>query len=145
MKKLLLILLFFTLQIGNLFAQDCDEQLTNLLDNIDQSTDLVTAISQNPDIIDSWKLLDDIGETDLNTRISDIELVDNYIKNEGKSVAEVKAIIENSGGFSSWKLANAGSDLLNASGEFIDDILEADYLKYVTRKTNAGKTPRPRL
>ncbi len=42
-------------------------------------------------------------------------------------------------------LANAGSDLLNASGKFIDDILEADYLKYVTRKTNAGKTSRPRL
>jgi len=42
-------------------------------------------------------------------------------------------------------LANSGGDLLNASGKFIDDVLEADYLKYVTRKTNAGKTPRPRL
>lgn len=43
------------------------------------------------------------------------------------------------------ELAEGVDDLLNASGKFIDDVLEADYLKYVTRKTNAGKTPRPRL
>jgi hypothetical protein len=123
MKKLLLILLFFTLQIGNLFAQNCEEQLANLLDNIDQSTDLITAISENPDIIDSWKLLDDIGETDLNTRISDIELVDSYIKAQGKSVAEVKTIIEKGGGFSAWKLANSVDDVFIGLVDEIDGVI----------------------
>ncbi|MEQ9303076.1 MAG: hypothetical protein RJQ14_04105, partial [Marinoscillum sp.] len=35
--------------------------------------------------------------------------------------------------------------LLSKEGKFIDDILESDYQKYVSRKTTAGKTPRERL
>ncbi len=42
-------------------------------------------------------------------------------------------------------LVNAGGDLLNSSGKFIDDILEADYAKYLTRKSSQGKPPRNRL
>lgn len=37
------------------------------------------------------------------------------------------------------------NDLLTKGGKFIDDILEADYLKYVTRKNKQGKPPRTRL
>uniref|UniRef100_UPI00232A983F fibronectin type III domain-containing protein n=1 Tax=Aquimarina algiphila TaxID=2047982 RepID=UPI00232A983F len=42
------------------------------------------------------------------------------------------------------KKNNAGIGL-SASGKFIDDVLEADYLKYVTRKSKVGKTPSSRL
>ncbi|MFN8438020.1 MAG: hypothetical protein U0V72_10285 [Cytophagales bacterium] len=36
-------------------------------------------------------------------------------------------------------------NLLNAEGKFIDNLLEADYAKYLTRKAGQGKTPRGRL
>ena len=43
------------------------------------------------------------------------------------------------------EIAKGGANLLSAEGKFIDNVLESDYQKYVTRKTNAGKTPRERL
>lgn len=42
-------------------------------------------------------------------------------------------------------VVKAGDDLLKSSGKFIDDVLEADYAKYLTRKANQGKPPRDRL
>jgi hypothetical protein len=42
-------------------------------------------------------------------------------------------------------VVNNVGDLLTAEGKFIDNLLEADYAKYLTRKTAQGKTPRGRL
>ncbi len=43
------------------------------------------------------------------------------------------------------KVVIGAGKLLNAEGKFIDNLLETDYAKYLTRKTTQGKTPRGRL
>jgi hypothetical protein len=43
------------------------------------------------------------------------------------------------------ELLQGAGNLLNAEGKFIDNLLEADYAKYLTRKASQGKAPRGRL
>ena len=42
-------------------------------------------------------------------------------------------------------VVKGAGNLLNAEGKFIDNLLETDYAKYLTRKATQGKTPRGRL
>lgn len=43
------------------------------------------------------------------------------------------------------KVVNGVGNLLNAEGKFIDNLLETDYVNYLTRKATQGKTPKGRL
>ena len=58
------------------------------------------------DKVRAWKVLDDVGETNLGTRINDIEFVDNFLKNAPtKPADELVNDINNIGGHSIWKTA----------------------------------------
>ncbi len=90
------------------------------------SNDLVYAppafrikILNNLQLIEAWEVLDDAGVDDLiRKNIDEVEFVDDFVKNNpNKTKAQVTADI-NTQGYSAWKLANAGSDL-------IDDALSA--------------------
>ncbi|AUS06133.1 hypothetical protein [Pseudotamlana carrageenivorans] len=95
---------------------------------------------------DSWVVLSQSNSSkEIRQSTENLKIVSDYLNSTNKSVNELTQEIIKAGGFISWKLAKSVDDVLDASGKFIDDILEADYLAYVTRKTNSGKVPRQRL
>jgi hypothetical protein len=61
--------------------------------------------------------------------------------------APEKELLEKQANTWKWlKMAEAAQDMgLNADGKFVDNLLETEYLKYVSTKTANGKTPRERL
>ena len=91
----------------------------------------------------------------INTSSDDITVILNQIKshldNGGKidKIDQIIYLIDSDNKklfkFVGGKWLNGVGNLLNAEGKFIDNLLEADYAKYLTRKATQGKTPRGRL
>jgi hypothetical protein len=90
----------FPKNVAEQFRRGCNE-VPNLLNKF----------VHNEQLVDSWKLLSDVGETGLANRIDDVEFVDDFIRNNpNKTKAQVATDI-NTQGYSAWKLANAGENL----------------------------------
>ncbi len=74
MKYLITLLLFFNSLVS--FSQDCDWE--RFKRDTDSSKDLTDAIDANPDLIDAWKVLDDLGEAKFRTDINWLKRVNDW-------------------------------------------------------------------
>jgi hypothetical protein len=63
------------------FAVDCTPD--SLIDDLALSPELADAINNNVDLVDSWKVLDDLGETVLRKDSDFLKKFDDIVKNEG--------------------------------------------------------------
>ena len=130
--------IIYLFRINRLFKFASKKIFFNGIKLIDQGGEVLAKYSDNA--FRELKFINEGGEI-----IGFSDDVIKYADESGNIIEERLVLVEKNGKLGFRKLAEAGDDLLNASGEFIDDVLEVDYLAYVTRKTNAGKTPRPRL
>ncbi|CAA0208466.1 hypothetical protein FS0810_250002 [Tenacibaculum maritimum] len=76
----------------------------------DTSKALVSAIDENSDIITSWWIMDEVGETALRTSVDELQYLSIHLKEFQKIPESVVEEIEKAGGFAKWKdLVKGGS------------------------------------
>ncbi|GGW49142.1 hypothetical protein [Arenibacter certesii] len=100
--------------------------VNDFADNVNE----LKLFAENDGLFNSWKVLNEVGETDLGSRIDDIEFVDNYIKKTFKTQTEVTSDILRSEGFDAWKMVKAKAKLVDNLnlGSFVKNI--GDYEVY---------------
>jgi hypothetical protein len=131
-KKFIIPLLIFVFSSLASYAQnDCIVAL--LANDLSSSTaEFKTTVKQSEGFM-AWQLLNKEKPT-LRTNIEELNQV-------SKNLEAIKSV----GGYMKWKALQGTGSLLNAEEKFIDNLLETDYAKYLTRKATQGKTPRGRL
>ena len=84
--------------------KDLGDDADKFFDDFAQADETVRNLFlEKPELVESWKVLSDAGETNLVNRLDDIEYLDDYVKTSGKTHAEVKTAIDDAGGFGNWK------------------------------------------
>ncbi|MFL0074851.1 hypothetical protein [Tenacibaculum maritimum] len=105
----------------------------------DTSKALVSAIDENSDIITSWWIMDEVGETALRTNVDELQYLSIHLKEFQKIPESVVEEIEKAGGFAKWKdVANAGGGLIKRLDELslsvltkkLDDLGDATKAKF---------------
>ncbi|WP_367589102.1 hypothetical protein [Aquimarina sp. 2201CG1-2-11] len=104
------------------FSQDCWDRFKK---DTDASEELTAAIDDNPDLIDAWKKLDDLGETTLKIDVDWLKRVDDW---DGAGVQLSK-------NGNNLKLSDASGNTL---GEFKNDNLLPEKYDF---SVNASSTP----
>lgn len=87
------------------------EQIGPYLKDISDNIPLARKFEGGEISVDSWKILNETGETGLVSRVDDIEFVDGYIKNSEKTPLQVTSEITDAGGYNAWKVAKTGGKL----------------------------------
>ncbi|CAA0148953.1 ADP-ribosyltransferase domain-containing protein [Tenacibaculum maritimum] len=104
----------------------------------DTSKALVSAIDENSDIITSWWIMDEVGETALRTNVDELQYLSIHLKEFQKIPESVVEEIEKAGGFAKWKdLVNKREDL----SHFLDDAFVLSKRAEVVNSTLPSQFP----
>lgn len=132
-------ILFFVLGL-NLAHGQCS---LDLLNDLKSSTDLAKAFDQNPDLVDSWKVLKDANLSDaIRKNPANLESLSKAMKQNGYNATYFENLLKSK--TDPQKFIDDYVSKLGNDGKFVDNALETDYASYVSRKAKEGKPPRDR-
>ena len=97
-------------------------------------------VIKNPELVNAWRILDDVGETGLSGRIDDIAKVDDYLKNNPTKTAQNVVDDIKSNGWQKW--VDDINGVVKVVSKQIDDVLPSLKAKarYVLDGTGEYKT-----
>ena len=141
-RSLIAIILLLSSVLCLAQGTDCELRWDRFSNDVNGTTAasraLVSAIDENSDIITSWWIMDEVGETALRTNVEELKYLSSHLKEFKKQPESVVEGIKNAGGFTKWKVAKAGGDFLSTLGrsgfsklkksfDELDDVLKAEF------------------